>query len=347
MLDARAAPCEPRAGMQQPWLGLAALVVTALGSAGCAPPPVPPAPPSPVQVEGAMLVSRQAGESVLVFAAGFARYGRHSTSRYRYLRLHSLKDGALLASEIFNQERGYSYDPYDKATCEPALPGQLWCLAGLGKGLTVRDSESLRTVAEQRQILGGTPELAGEPPFRHMLVDPKTRGFVFESRDGYAWIIDPGTRALTRFAGSIHSIPELGELGQLNPSNPAMDLRSRGPVLGDSTYRFDDETRATLLRDGKPVHPEHTYLRGKLVEDQHGLVVLDDPPRVLVVEEVVDGRPILWSVLADGAAQWKVTNLPGDVMDAKLYRDTLVLVTKSLLVALRTQDGAVVWTSPP
>jgi hypothetical protein len=31
----------------------------------------------------------------------------------------------------------------------------------------------------------------------------------------------------------------------------------------------------------------------------------------------------------------------------KLHRDTIVLVTITKLVALRVEDGAVVWTSPP
>jgi hypothetical protein len=294
-----------------------------------------------------MFVSSQASESVLVFAAGVASFGERAIDRVgnryrdRYLRLHSLENGALLASEIFEHDDHYYGGSGGERTCEPALPGRLWCPQG-GKGLTVRDAESLRIIAEQRQILGGTPELAGEPLFDDMRVDPKTRGFVFESRDGYAWIIDPTTLAPSRFAGTVGSIPRPGDA--LRPSP--------GPVIGDCAYSLDGGTRVTLERraqptqGGTPLHPEHTYLRGKFVWSRNVPVVLDNPPRLLVVEEVLDHGFTLWSVLADGTAQWRVIDLP-EVLDAKLYRDTVVIVTRTMLVALRTQNGATVWTSPP
>ena len=312
--------------MQRRWLGLLAVVVTALGSAGCA----------PKWVGSAMFMSSQAGESVLVLASA-------SALRVSYLRRHSLENGALLASVQFRHPYSRSY----QAQCEPALPGRLWCVENSSdpldncNGLRVRDAESLQIIAGQSQILGGTPELAGTPPLSDMRVHPQTHGFVFESRDGYAWIIDPRTLAPARFAGTVGSIPR--------PSHPP----SSEPVIGDHVYSLDGETRVTLerrapsMQDGTPLHPEHTYLRGKFVRSRNVPIVLDNPPRLLVVEEVVDHGFTLWSVLADGTAQWKVTELPEVLLDAKLYRDTVVLVTSPMLVAVRTQDGAVAWASGP
>jgi hypothetical protein len=90
-----------------------------------------------------------------------------------------------------------------------------------------------------------------------------------------------------------------------------------------------------------PLHPERTYLNGRVV------MRLDDPPRVLVLEDVLDHDPTLWCLSADGTAEWKVTDLPQVLLDHKLYRDMVVLVTSPRLIAVRTRDGAVVWSSPP
>jgi hypothetical protein len=338
--------------MKRRWLGLGAVVMTPLASAGCAPAPAYHAL-SPSAVHSAKFVSSQAGESVLVFASASVYRRRYYPGRTCvYLRRHSLENGALLASaEHCYASESYYYDYW---TCEPALPGRLWCINGPGQGVYLVDTGSLQTIAVQSQFLGRAPELAGEPPFHYMRVDPQTRGFVFESRDGYPWIIDPTTLAAARFAGNMEAVPKESQ----------SPLPWREPVLGDYEYSLDGETRVTLGRrvpptlDRMPLHPEHTYLRGKFVRSgrvastfnrgfSEGPIVLDDPPRLLVVEEVVDHGFKLWSVLADGTAQWNASVLPDDLLDAKVYRDTLVLVTKTKLVAVRTQDGAVVWTSPP
>jgi hypothetical protein len=296
--------------MRRRWLGLGAVMVTALGSAGCA----------PKWIGDAMFMSSQAGGSVLVKASA-------GGSRISYLRRHSLENGALLASVQFRHGGSRSF----QAQCEPALPGRLWCLENSSdpldncNGLRVRDAESLQIIAGQDQILGGTPELAGTPLLKVMRVDPKTHGFVFESRDGYAWIIDPTTLAPARFAGDVASIPR----------------PDHGPPPTDTGYEFIGGTRKTLVRDGVRLHPERTYLNGRVV------MRLDNPPRVLALEDVVDHAPTLWCLFADGTAAWKVTNVPEVLVTAKLYRDTVVLVTSPMLIAVRTQDGAVVWTSPP
>jgi hypothetical protein len=337
--------------MRRRWLGLGAVMMTPLASAGCAPEPAYPVL-SPSAVHNATFVSSRAGESVLVFAsASFPRGRYHPGRTCVYLRQHSLENGALLASA----ERCYPSDSYyyDSWTCEPALPGRLWCVNGPEQGVYLVDTGSLQTIAVQSQLLGRAPELAGEPPFHHMRVDPQTRSFVFESRDGYAWIIDPTTLAAARFAGNPESVPK----------EPQPPFPWREPVIGDYAYSLDGGTRVTLGRrvlpavDRTPLHPEHTYLRGQFVQSgrvgatflhfSEGPIVLDDPPRLLVVEEVVDHGFKLWSVLADGTAQWNASVLPDALLDAKVYRDTLVLVTKTKVVAVRTQDGAVVWTSPP
>jgi hypothetical protein len=84
--------------MERRWLGLFAVVATALGSAGC-PPPAPPPIPAPQRIKDAKLVSSRAGESVLVFAAATVGAGLKSSPRsYVYLRRRSLENGALLAS---------------------------------------------------------------------------------------------------------------------------------------------------------------------------------------------------------------------------------------------------------
>jgi hypothetical protein len=159
-----------------------------------------------------------------------------------------------------------------------------------------------------------------------MRVDPKTRGFVLESPDGYPWIIDPTTLKPARFDGDLASIP----------------LPDQRPPHADPGYEFIGGTRKTLVRrDGVRLHPERTYLNGKVV------MRLDDPTRVLVLEDVLDHDPTLWCLSADGTAEWKVTDLPRVLVDTKLYRDMVVLVTSTTLIAIRTQDGAVVWSSPP
>src|ERR1700733_280435 len=176
------------------WVGLGA-VGAALGSTGCAAPHVPP----PQWVHGATFVRGGDGASVVLFAT--VPFGRR-TRWYTYLRRHSLDDGALLAS----WESSYDDFEYRNAEwrCEPALPGRLWCLDGPGEdGLSVVDTASLRTVAVQSQMLSSISAVAGKEPFHHMRVDPKTRGFVFESLDGYAWIIDPTTLTPSRFAGTL------------------------------------------------------------------------------------------------------------------------------------------------
>lgn len=302
------------------------MVVAALGSAGC----------GPMWMSQPMFMSSQAGESVLVGASAPA-FG------ILYLRRHSLENGALLASVQIRLFAGHAF----QAECEPALPGRLWCLENSsdplsGGGLRVRDAESLQIVAAQDQILRGTPELAGTPRLSHMRVDPETRGFVFESADGYAWIIDPTTLAPARFARPVRSIPE----GPIHPHGSQ-------PAIGDDAYSLEGETRVTLerrapfARNGTPLHPEHTYLRGKFVTSRNVPIVLDNPPRVLVLEDVVDHEPTLWCLFADGTVQWKLSSVPEALLDAKPYRDTVVLVTSSMLLAVRTEDGAVVWTSGP
>jgi hypothetical protein len=295
--------------MQRRWLGLLALVATALGSACWA----------PKWMGNSLYLSGPSGASVLLNATA-------GGSRVSYLRLHSLENGALLASVRFFHDESRSY----RAECEPALPGRLWCVENsgdplYGEGLRVRDAESLQIIAVQRQMLGGIPELAGTPRLKDMRVDPRTRGFVFESRDGYAWIIDPTTLAPARFDGDVASIPK--------PDHHSPST--------DTGYEFVGGTRKTLVRHGVRLHPERTYLNGRIVRG------LDDPPRVLVLEDVVDHDPTLWCLSADATAEWKVTDLPEVLLDTKLHRDTLVLVTSPRLIAVRTRDGAVVWSSPP
>lgn len=306
----------------------------ATGSAGCA----PPIPPSPQWIDDAKFVSTQAGESVLVFAAtGALGARRRSLRNDTYLRRHSLETGAVVASVEFD----YRQLPVDlvAVTCEPALPGRLWCFESSAGGLKVLDTGSLQTLAVQNQMLRGTPGLAGEPPFKHMRVDPKTRGFVFESRDGYAWIIDPTTLAPARFDGTVDSIPEV--VLSRPPSDTGTDTGYHYDFIGGSRKTLVGHGPST--KDDIPLHPEHTYLHGRIVRR------LDNPPRVLVLEDVVDHGPTLWCLFADGTAQWKVENLAADVdlVTTKLTRDTVVLVTHTMLIAIRTQDGAVVWTSPP
>jgi hypothetical protein len=310
--------------MQRRWLGLGAVVVTALGSACCA----------PKWIGSVKFMSSPAGESMLVEASAVVW-------RVKYLRRHSLENGALLASAQFLHECSRSYH----VQCEPARPGRLWCLETssdplCSEGLSVRDAESLRLIAAQNHILRvvrRTPELAGTRGFEMMRVDPKTRGFVFESRDGYTWIIDPTTLAPARLDETVSASPSL------DPDSSPTDPTDTG-----YQYEFTGGTRKTLVRSGPsaqdpPVrlHPEHTYLHGQVVTR------FDNPPRVLVVEDVVDHGPTLWCLSADGTVQWKVTDLSGPPTQTKQYRDMIVLVTSSMLVAVRTQDGAVVWTSPP
>jgi hypothetical protein len=197
------------------------------------------------------------------------------------------------------------------------------------EGLSIRDAESLRLIASQRDILRvvrRNPELANARGFGDMRVDPKTRGFVFESRDGYTFIIDPATLAPARFDQTIDS-----------PSPKATDTGYR--------YEFTGGTRKTLVRHGPSVeerlHPERTYLNGRVVAR------FDNPPYLLVVEDVVDHGPTLWCLAADGTPRWKVTDLPDPPTKALQYRDTVVVVTHSNLLAIRTDDGTVRWTSPP
>jgi hypothetical protein len=297
------------------WLRLFAVVVTALASAGCAPKYI---------AEGAQFMSSPSGESVLFVAEGLAG---------RWIRRRSLENGALLASVWFFKLGGKGGST---AECKPAVPGRLWCLENhtdplSGNGLRVRDEESLEIIAEQDQILGRTPELAHEPRIESWNVDPKTHGFLFESRDGYAWIIDPTTLVPSRFAGRI---PE---------THKSPFGRTEVPGPG---YSFDRSTRTSLFRDDKPLHPEHTYLEPKLGEP------VDDWPHVLVVEHVIGHGPTLWCLSPDGAVEWKVKNFQDNewaryVTAGKLYRDTVVLVGNNRVVALRARDGAVMWTSPP
>jgi hypothetical protein len=174
-----------------------------------------------------------------------------------------------------------------------------------------------------------------------MRVEPKTGAFAFESRDGYPWIIDPTTLVPARFTGQLDAIPAT-DSGPFGPS-----LVHERAILGDDEYSLEGGTRTTLARhatstpaDRVLLHPEHTYLRGEVLRS------LDDPPRVLVLEEVLDHGRLLWCLSADGATQWK-TELPADLLAQKRYRDTIVLVTKTMLISVRVEDGTTVWTSPP
>jgi hypothetical protein len=296
------------------WL---AVVVTALS--GCA----------PQWVGSVIVLNSPAGDSLLVEAVAPA-------ARVNWLRRHSLENGALLASARFSHECSRSYH----VQCTPSAPGRLWCLELssdplCSEGLSVRDAESLRMIASQRDILRvvrRTPELAGTRGFGGMHVDPKTGGFVFESRDGYNWIIDPTTLAPARFDETVSSTPR--------PEHTRSTTGYR--------YEFTGGTRKTLVRHGPsaqdpPVtlHPERTYLNGKIVTP------LDNPPRVLVVEEVLDHDPTLWCLSADGTVEWKVLNLSSPVRETKQYRDMVVIITYTGLLAIRMHDGVVVWTSPP
>jgi hypothetical protein len=304
--------------MKRRSLRLFAVGVTALGSAGCA----------PVNIGGSWFLSGPAGESVLLNASSLS---------VTYLRKHSLENGALLASAwLYRQGRGYQW------ACAPALPGRIWCLENSsdplsGHGLRLRDAESLEIIAEQDQLLGRTPDLAGTPLLRTGSVDPKTRGFRFESRDGYAWIIDPTTLTPRRFDERAESSP------MSDHDRPLSNIHVQ--TVDGNRYDFTVGTRGALVRDGVTLHPEHTYLRPMFVP-----IRLDNPPCLLILEEVTPlDDATLWCVAADGTATWKVTHVFQStyVTNARLYRDTVVLVTPTKLVALRTRDGAVVWTSPP
>ena len=252
-------------------------MVTSVASASCAGPaaPVSPAAPSvpaPQRIRDATLVSNPDGDSVLVAATTVVRGrlgGRRSVyvpdRTFIYLRRRSLENGALLASTEVSRDGSFDLPGWSPWNCERALPGRVWCIDHYAKGLKVLDAASLQTIAQQSQILGGTPELAGEPPFGGMRVDPKTRGFVFESRDGYAWIVDPTTLVPARFSGSIRSVPE-----RVGGAFPDTDWHT--PVMGGYWYFFNRaETRATLERsppdtnERTPLHPEHSYLRGRFL----------------------------------------------------------------------------------
>ncbi len=302
------------------WLGLGA-VVTVLGSAGCA----------PTRVSGVQLLSSPAGESVLVYASA-------AGVRAKYLRRHSMENGALLASARFSHECSRSY----RVQCEPAVPGRLWCMETSSgslcrERLSVRDADSLRLIAADSEILRvvrRTPALAGERGFGALRVDPKTGGFVFESRDGYVWVIDPTTLAPARFDETAPPSPRPGPWS--------------GPTPTGYRYEFTGGTRKTLVRSGPssqdpelPLHPERTYLNGQVVTP------LDNPPRVLVVEDVLDHGPTLWCLLADGTVQWRMTDLPSIMREVKQYKDLLLLVTYTKLFAVRSQDGSVAWATPP
>lgn len=273
-------------------------------------------------------MSSQSGESVLV-------YGEETFFHVSYFRRHGLENGALLASARFCGTRS--------AQCEPALPGRLWCLENCreplfaGRGLRVRDAESLGIVADQDQMLRGIPELAGTQIDRIRL-HRKTRGFVFNSRDGHQWVIDPTTLTPARFDG-------VGLEPDRQP-DPSIDTGYRY----EFTEEFTEGTRRYLERYGPGdhggvwLHPEHTYLNGRVVTQ------LDNPPRVLVLEDVIGHGATLWCLFANGRAQWKVKDFCGNRDGAgliKLYRDRMLLVTSSRLIAIRTQDGAVVWSTPP
>ncbi len=219
------------------------MVVTALGTAGCA---------APEWVHGAMFLSSPSGESVLVHASG---------GNVSYLRRHSLENGALLASARFSHP--FSRARQTQWQCEPALPGRLWCLENGTdplhdiNGLRVRDAESLQIIAVEDQMVGGTPRLAGM--LSSGRVDPKTRGWVFESQDGYEWIIDPTTLTPARFAGTMRSSPR-----------PDHASPGREPEIGDDKYLLEGGTRKTLYRHDEPLHPEQTYLRAEFVRSQDG-----------------------------------------------------------------------------
>jgi hypothetical protein len=294
--------------VQRRWLGIA-VVATALASAGC----------GPDGIGAPRFVSSPSGESVLFKAGGPSGV---------WLRRRSLENGALLASAWV----GYLRDNKgsDRLECTPALAGRLWCLENksdpLGNhGLRVRDEESLKIIAKQDEILRRAPELADERPFRDMNVDPKTRGFRFESNDGYTWVIDPTTLVPSRLD---------------EPVRPKPDEYIRG--RNGDRYGFPSAPRrAPLERNGVKLHPEHTYLQAEAYQ-------VENWPRLLVVEPVRDHGRTLWCLFLDGAVDWKVTHWDDAWMyAAKLYRDTVVIVTGERLVALRPQDGAVVWTAPP
>lgn len=308
--------------VQRRWLGLA-VIATALASVGC----------GPKQVGGVWFVSGPSGESVVVTAGSLGG---------AWLRRHSLEDGTLRASaQLFVAvigRNGYT------AQCTPAVPGRLWCLEngngiGDGHGLRIRDMESLRVIAEQEEMLGRTPALARERPLRAGSVDPKTHGFSFESRDGYRWIIDPTTLVPSRFDGIVDSGPKLDV-------SPPWSGCNGNYNVGSDCYDFTPGKRKALVRNGVVLHVEHTYLEARFGPQ------VEDWPRVLVVEHVLDQGPTLWCLFLDGTVAWKVTNFNEkewtlEVGPAKLYRDTVVFVTSRRLIALRQQDGAVVWTSPP
>jgi hypothetical protein len=275
-----------------------------------------------------------AGESLLVKAHA-------SFVGVTYLRRHSLENGAVLASERV----GHSDNGGVRWDCQPAAPGRIWCVETIN-GIRLRDAESLETIATQEQMLRGVPAPVRPSGIGGTTVylGPGTVGLVFEDREGYRWVIDPTTLTPTRF-----------------PSGPGASMTERAfpspdpPVNTGDRYSFTNArtggTRGALVRrersweDGVVLHPEHTYLRGRIVAG------LDDPPRVLVTEYVPDHGLTLWCLFADGSVQWKVPRMFDDEFEVvhftKLYRDMIVLVTYTQLIALRAQDGAVAWTSPP
>jgi hypothetical protein len=303
--------------IQRRWLA-DALVALALASAGCAPDFIYPS---------VHFTSSPSGDSVVFRAEGGGTW----------LRRRSLANGALLASERF---RATTWRDFTLG-CRPSVPGRLWCLENgadplKDNGLLVRDEASLKVIAEQNEILGRTPALAGEPPLRAWHIDPKTRGFQLESRDGYIWIIDPTTLVPSRFDGPMESSPKPGDS---SPSSRCPSYR-----VGSHCYYFKGATKQkTLVRDGIELHPEHTYLMPELVLE------VEDFPRVLIVENQIDSSAhpaTLWCLSLDGAVAWKVTDF-GKVNAAKLAGDKVVLVGPNRLVAVRPEDGTLVWTSPP
>jgi hypothetical protein len=311
-------------------------LLTALASTGCGP------PPPPQFAFRATFVSGGGPDSVVIVAgAPREKVGARTYRTYLYLRRHSLDDGALLGSREAGYADADNLEQY--GGCEPALPGSMWCVnVARASGLSLVDTASLQTVAVQSQMLGSVGEVAGTQPFYSIRLDPKTRGFVFEGRDGYAWILDPTTRAPSRFAGSLASIPFRADV-----SGPyQFASAARGPLLLERPYR-PDELRAPLpqipnvhFMNLEALHPEHTYLHGKI------LARLDNPARLLIVEQVLPQGSTLWCVSTDGATAWKV-DLPSMAFAAKLHGDTLVIVTRAGLVAVRMADGAPAWTAPP
>ena len=272
-----------------------------------------------VALEGAV----RAGDAALVLIDA-VHYDGPDARTVRRLALFDVGTGKLRLRRVVGPS---------PIRCVEAAAARMWCRAGSGGPLELRDVGTLAVVATPGKLIDQNPTLvraiAGAAPADERIPVDSAGAALLVGPDGAAFALDPAT-LVARPAAEGYS--------------PG---RRRDAPAGEALY-FDGRGRQRLLRGGQPIGKDLHFVAPAFATDDAGRRVrLADPDSVLIAHQGAQGRGdhrlLVTRVSLAGEARWTLTEPDGRLEHALPAGDRVILVTTAAVIAVRAGDGRVLW----